>query len=374
MPSPTLQELSRSRSNNFDFLRFAMACLVIHTHSYAITGTTYPTRLQTLLHLDFGGAPLAVNVFFLISGFLISSSFNSSATTLHYLQKRFLRIYPGFFVALAFCVFAVGPLSGVDLSTYFRNPQTYKYFFPLFFAPLQPLPGAFAGAPWPDMVNSSLWTIRFEIFCYLLPPLLALLGIFRYRSAILALFLTAIVAQNVEVHQIPNQWTLFFPWFGNVWELPRFLMYFLAGMTFYAWRDRIRLSPILLLLSIPGFCIGMVHPDLKNTIFPISLTYLIFYIAFTPRIPLQHFGRHGDFSYGMYLYAFPVQQLLVRHVPIARNPLLLTPIAFVATFSLAFLSWHLVEHPCLKLKNKGRAAHTGNEPISSAQTATAGVP
>jgi len=356
MPSPTLRDLSRSRNNNFDFLRFLMACIVIHTHSYVIAGATSSSSVQRLLHLDFGGATLAVDVFFLISGFLISSSFHSSATTLHYLQKRFLRIYPGFFVTLAFCIFVVGPLAGVNLSAYFRTPQTYTYFYPLFFAPLQTLPGAFVDAPWHNMVNSSLWTIRFEVFCYLIPPFLALLGLFRFRMVILILFLTSIVAQNMEMLQLPRQWILVFPWFGDIWELPRFLMFFLAGMTFHAFRDSIRLSPNLLILSIFGFILGFIHPVFKNTVFPIGLTYLIFYIAFTPRIPLQHFGRHGDFSYGMYLYAFPVQQLLVRYIPMARNPLLLTLLAFVVTFCLAFLSWHLVEFPCLKLKNKGPAA------------------
>src|SRR5436190_13402465 len=123
MPSPTFRDVSQTRYNNFDFLRFAMACVVIHTHSFTMTATSYPSQLQRILHGDVGGATMAVNVFFLVSGFLISSSFDNSATTLHYLKKRMLRIYPGFFAALAFAVFIVGPLAGVQLRTYFFDPQ-----------------------------------------------------------------------------------------------------------------------------------------------------------------------------------------------------------------------------------------------------------
>src|SRR5216117_1311503 len=114
MPTPTLRDVSQTRYNNFDFLRFAMACIVIHTHSYVLAGVAYTGNLQRLKHLDFGGASMAVNVFFLISGFLIASSFQNSASALHYLKKRMLRIYPGFAASLAFCIFIVGPLAGVQ--------------------------------------------------------------------------------------------------------------------------------------------------------------------------------------------------------------------------------------------------------------------
>jgi len=362
MQSPSLRELSRSRTNNFDFLRFLMACIVIYTHSFRISGALYSSGKQRLLHGDFGGATLAVDVFFLISGFLISSSFQNSATTLHYLQKRLLRIYPGFIAALAFCVFIVGPLAGVDRHTYFTSRGTYAFFLPILWAPLQVLPGAFSAAHWESAVNSSLWTIRFELFCYFLPPLLGLFGLFRPRGVILALFIAAICAHNLEAHQLPFQWKMFLPWFGDVWELPRFMMYFLAGMTYFAWRDHIRLTLPALALASAGALIGFATP-LKDILLPLALPYLIFYIAFSPRIPFQRFGKHGDFSYGMYLYAFPIQQLLVRYLPLDHKPFVLTFLAGIATFAAAFLSWRLIEKPCLQLKNRGHAAHpSAHEP------------
>jgi peptidoglycan/LPS O-acetylase OafA/YrhL len=361
MPRQTLQDLSQTRNNNFDFLRFAMACVVIHTHSYALAGVTYASTRDRLLHGDLGGATMAVNVFFLISGFLISNSFQHSANTLHYLKKRMLRIYPGFAMALAFCVFIVGPLAGVQLASYWTKPETYAFFLPLIGAPIQPLPGAFPDAPWSGITNSSLWTIRFEIFCYLLPPLLGLLGLFRRRLAILVLFIASLVAQNLEVRQIPARWDMFLPWFGNIWELPRFLSFFLAGMTYYAWRDSIPWSRTGLALAVVTSIVAVTTP-LKHTLLPLSLPYLVFYFAFSRSIPLQHFGKRGDFSYGMYLYAFPIQQLLVRNASVARSPLVLTLLAGLATFAAAVLSWKLIEKPCLSLKNRGTGTGSGARP------------
>lgn len=357
----TLAAAASARSNNFDFLRFLMACIVIHTHSYHMVGILTRGLKQRLTTLDLGGAWIAVDVFFLISGFLITNSFLHSKSLSHFLKKRALRIYPGFIAAILFCILLVGPLGGAladaSLPAYLSNPKTWAFALPLLFAPVQHLPGVFTTVPWTGSVNDSLWTIRFELLCYTLPALLGLLGLLRSRTAVAAIFALAIATQTLQVLQIPHNWTMVYPWVGDIWELPRFLTYFLAGITYYLWRDRIPLRRSLLTAALALIALGFAT-NLSTVALPLALPYVVFYAAFSKRLPLNHFGKYGDFSYGMYLYAFPVQQLLVDHHLVGQRPILLTALAFLITLGLAILSWHFVEKPFLRLKNVTPVATT----------------
>jgi peptidoglycan/LPS O-acetylase OafA/YrhL len=353
MPDISFAQLSNSRRNNLDFLRFFLACVVIHTHSYEMVGHHYTGMVSRIIHLEFGGAWLAVNGFFAISGFLIAASWLKSQSTPDYFRKRALRIYPGFIAAILFCVLLVGPLGGADIRTYFTNPQTYSFFRPLLFGPNGWLPGVFESQPWKGMVNSSLWTIRFELFCYVFLAALGLMTLLRRRGVMLSLLLLAVTAQFAEQHEWPMKWNLVTPFFGDLWEIIRFIVFFLAGTAFYLYREKIpfnaRIATVAGVILTVAFAAG-----LSTLALPFCGVYLLFFFAFHPHIPLHNFGKHGDFSYGMYLYAFPVQQLLVLYVPFTRNPILLTLLAFVCTLVLAYLSWHFIEKPFLSLKRARR--------------------
>ena len=176
---------TESRSNNLDVLRFLLACVVIHSHSFMLTGHEYASLRQKLIHLQFGGGGYAVDFFFMLSGFLVANSWLHSRGLGDYLKRRTLRIYPGFIVCLAFCVFVAGPLGGADLKTYFANPQTWSFFAPLILGPLGVLPGVFTDAPWRGVVNVPLWTIRFEFLCYLLLAAIGMAGLLRRRRLVL---------------------------------------------------------------------------------------------------------------------------------------------------------------------------------------------
>lgn len=352
-------QFTESRQNNLDFLRFVLACVVIHTHSFAIAGRESRSWFHRLSHGQLGGAWIAVDMFFVLSGFLVCKSWFQSRGLWDYLRRRALRIYPAFVVALLFCVLVVGPLGGIKgLADYFGDFRTYRFFLPLALGPVNELPGVFQAAPWAGLVNGSIWTIRFELICYLLLAIAGRSGLLARRGATLALFFVALALLAAQVHEWPMQWDAVLPFFGDVWELPRFVTFFLGGVNFYLYRDRIPRTA-----GAAGLCVAVlaaVAPlRMMELALPIFGAYLLFYAAFQSRPRLHKFGRYGDFSYGLYLYAFPVQQLLVRFIPAARNPLLLTALGFVVALCLAVASWYGVERPFIGLKKRARTGLAG---------------
>ena len=338
----TFKGRSESRDNNFDFLRFALATLVIFSHSYPLLGVDAqePIRLIT----GFSGGFIAVSGFFIISGFLIAGSWQHSRSLWSYTRKRFLRIYPGFTVALLFCMVIVCPLGGANLATHFHNREAWRFVYHSLLLGQPPgIVGVFQYNPSPGAINGSLWTIRYEIACYILVAISGLLGVLRKRFLILSLF---IGAYALNLH------------FYNSNEAVRLLTYFLAGVVFFCYREVIPYSRFLFLVSVVAMacCFGK-HFMIAS---PIIGTYLLFYVAFSRRLHLHRFGRYGDFSYGVYLYAFPVQQLLIYYIK-PHHVLLPTELFLLAlpvTLGLAVLSWFCVEKPSLNKKESNHTSHT----------------
>jgi peptidoglycan/LPS O-acetylase OafA/YrhL len=353
IPKNAFGQLCEARRNNFDFLRFALATLVIVSHAKM---TEVPdTGDHQVRFLGLGGR-LAVNCFFAISGFLISNSWQHSRGLVDYTRKRFLRIYPGLVSALLFCVAVVGPLGGAELRTYFRDQQTYRFFAPLLLQANQTLPGVFAGLPHAREVNGPVWTIRYEIACYVLLGLLGMVGLLRRRGAVLALFLASLAVFTAQVSRWPVPWCFHLPYFGILDHLLRLVAFFLAGVVFYFYRDSIPFSRAWLAASLA--VLALTYKVIPSVTVPVFGTYVLFYLAFSPLIRLHGFARYGDFSYGLYLYAWPVQQLLIQHFG-ARlamghglDRLALSVLTFGLTLPLAAASWYVVERPFLRLKSR----------------------
>lgn len=332
-----------TRSNNYDFLRVAAAVCVVISHQFALFGLPEPLVLhyQTL-----GG--FGVLVFFSISGYLVGHSWDSDPNFFRFASRRLLRIWPAYILIVLLCALLVGPIFTSDsLGEYFKNPITWSYFKNLIFV-FQPfLPGVFSGSPVAYVPNGVYWTLPIEMFCYLLVAMLGIVGLMRFKWLVLALTVgvsywyylhydaQAVITNGGERYYYVQYGTFFF--YGVL--LRKFRNH---------WVDQALgvLIALLLLSSLLYLC------GAELLALFVFLPYAInaFGEVSTPFI--RGFGRFGDVSYGMYIFAFPIQQivltLLGRQNYFAEKLMLV----IVCTAAASLLSWRYLESPALKLKPK----------------------
>ena len=343
-----LWEKTLSRDNNFHFIRFTAATLVILSHTYPLYGSKFEPYVWLSGYETFGG--LAVCMFFVISGFLITKSWLDSHGIISYFKKRFLRLFPGLFAAMLFCVLVVGPLTTtLDLNKYFLHSGIHTYIYNVFLFPIRySLPGVFVNNPYPNAVNGSIWSLPVEAVAYFI---VALLGVMRILSRrILVVFLTVfLIAVDWYMINRPEYKSLVVFYMLVVPSL-KCIIYFLMGAIFYLYREKVHLDWKLLLLALLFF-VGSFRSSYGHTISYFTLPYLVLYSVYADVSVLRNFGRYGDFSYGIYVYAFPVQQTLMYYAGSYLNKTTFFLSAFVVTLLLGIMSWHFIEKPALGLKN-----------------------
>lgn len=347
--------------NNFNFLRFLAAILVIFGHCYPLAGYGNLDYIQALTEGLFPTAHIGVCIFFSISGYLIAKSLISSKSYLSFLWKRFIRIMPGLVVAVLFTVLIIGPLSTtLSLSQYFSSRETLAYLKVIKIFPLynDSLPGVFKTLP-TSMVNGSLWTLAYEVTCYAF----LLMGQIIFRKhlkwAVLSIFLLLwgsfffwhdTLADNPAMIRIIHlNWGALFD-FG-LYFLVGSLLYFFKDFVSYHWAWLVAAFAIFMLSYILSSKLGVTSLNSIVWVRYVVLPYATISIGFT-KGPLNHFGRFGDISYGLYIYAFPVQQLILfwygpEKISIPEMFLY----SLVLVLPLAWLSWKYVEEPALKRKD-----------------------
>ena len=327
------------KDNKFDFVRVAAASGVLISHQFSLTGRPEPIMLGVSL----GG--FCVLVFFAISGYLVAGSWGHDPNAWRFTARRLLRIWPGLIVVCLLVALVLGPaVSQLGPRAYFASPATWDYLSQLSLWQFKSyLPGAFVGNPIPESANGSLWTIPIEIRCYLALMVVGLLGLLR-RTWLLPL---AFVAFSI--------W--FFFLFKTGYDQPirlhlQMAVVFFCGATLYqlraAWlsyRRWVWLGGLAAILSL--WFGGM--PEIAYTL-GVPLVVVLFATGSLP--VLRRTGRFGDISYGLYIYAYPVQQTVVwlsdNRLPFGVG----LALAAVITVVLAWLSWTLVEKPALRLKNR----------------------
>lgn len=346
--------LTESRNNNFNLLRIIASISVLVSHSFAlVSGASNSEPLVGFFGFSLG--TLAVDVFFVVSGFLVCRSLLFRDDLVIFLTNRMLRIFPGLLFAMFFSVILLGVLlSTHDVQDYFSDSQPYLYVLKnstLLFGLEGNLPGVFAGNPLPNEVNGSLWTLPWEVRMYSVLFFLGLLAsIFRSCTGIHIPLSRLIVLCSI-IFIFFHQANSLFQFFDrkSIESGLRLLSMFFIGSSIYILRDRIVLSSHLFL----GVCVSVFmagHFDFYFlNVYSLLFPYLVVYIAFFPFKLLQLYNKVGDYSYGMYIFAFPIQQSALSLFP-NSSVLFLSVVAFIITTFFSVFSWHFIEKPILDRK------------------------
>lgn len=342
-----MQPNTVSRLNNFRIIRHIAASAVIFSHAFVLTGGWNALEREPVVALTgISVATLAVNVFFLTSGYLVTQSLQLRKTLISFAISRALRIYPALIAVVLFSAFALGPVySTLPAQQYLYDKSVYGYvgWNSILLFPLKmrfELPGVFNANPYPSVVNGSLWTLPWEIWMYIGLALMGAASLLRKTTA-LAMWLVFLV-----VHTLYN---LEFLALGVYWQIViRFATYFGAGVIFFFYRNYIPISfrvlgPLAIGYAITAFALS------TELLLPIMLGYSTFFLAFWQPIVVARLSDGPDFSYGIYLYAYPMQQMLVQS-SFPSDPYLNFVATLALTLPFAAVSWFLVEKPALRLK------------------------
>lgn len=342
----SLIDFDNNRQNNFTIIRILLAWSVLYGHSYAIQN---PNHVKDPLNILFQGSTwigdLAVDGFFAISGFLVAASFIKRGLK-DFLISRALRIFPALLLCITASVFILGPaLTNIGKRNYLSQPMTYRYLWnaiPYSSALEWNLPGVFEGNTF-EAVNGSIWTLPVEIRCYLLLALIGSLGLFKNRTIANFFMLALLLIGIFSFATIP------FLGIGADIDWSRPALYFLIGVFFYINRKSIFFNRLLFLLAALLMFVSFGEKWYPYT-FPLAYSYIIFYLAYATKF-INVDERIGDISYGIYIYAWPIQQI-VAHFFLNFNPLGNTILSSIFVILIAYLSWHFVEKPALGLKRK----------------------
>ena len=329
----------QNRPTGFDYMRIGLAISVILAHSFYLTyGAAHSAEREGILAVF---TPLIVPMFFSLSGFLVAGSLERAKSLFVFFGLRVFRILPALTVEVLISALILGPLlTDLTFSGYVSDPAFRSYFLNILGEIHYHLPGLFLHNP-TTSVNGQLWTVPFELACYLL------LGAFACVDAYRRGWLLIVIFCVLQAMQIANTIYRFNPNFNGAGG-STIVLCFVAGLLLYRYRKNIVYSAPLALVA---FVLAMVSIQIPNAIrfAPLPMAYLTTYLGLRNPKP-DKFLLGGDYSSGLYLYGYPVQQAVVAVLPHMRewywNLLISLPIAA----TIAVLSWHVIERPVLSRK------------------------
>lgn len=336
MQSPLIADRAGERDNNFNLIRMVAATSVLISHAWPLSlGSDAVQPLQTMLRGTPLGA-LSVYIFFAVSGFFITRSYYTRRNYAAFITARVRRLFPALSVVLLVSVLIAGLfLSTAPATRFWRAAPGYFLSNLTLIFPQHEMPGVFTNNPYPGVINGSLWTLPYELFCYI---------------GVLAGGLAGVIARP-KLFAVAAVVFLAFYAAAAWWSLPIRLeriaelgLPFLIGASFWVWRDYIRLSPIILAALILALWLLSATPLFKPGLMLVT-AYAVFLIGYTRLPAMSAYNRLGDYSYGMYVWAFPVQQCVAAAGVI--SPLVNILLAFPLTLICAILSWHFVEGPAM---------------------------
>lgn len=361
MAEPLSRRLGERRDNNYNLLRFLAAASVIVSHAFPMSGLE-SDPLERLVGFSLGH--LAVDTFFVVSGFLVTSSLLVRRDLRSFAVARALRLFPVLVVGALGCAFVLGPLqTGLPLGRYLAHPDTWRFVLqnsvPWPLGVRYTLPGVFADVPIAGAVNGSLWSLPWELSMYVV---LAVLGALAYtgrrwlgdaalRRVLVTIGVTATAGFTVYE-------SFGFPYQFHVVQGLRLTSLFFGGATLFVLSDRIVLSGRWALFAAVLLVGDFLLPRPLMAVYAASLVYLVIWLAYAPSGPLAAYQRVGDYSYGTYVYAFPLGQCVVAALP-GASALTILLLTVPLTLAFAIPSWHLLEEPMLRRKPAARAAARG---------------
>ena len=325
---------AHGRDNNFDSLRMIAATAVIASHSVPLSSGGNEGEFiwrasggQITLGL------LAVVTFFVMSGYLIATSLERSASLRGFAVARMLRLFPALAVCVVALALAAGPLvSELPVAEYYRSRGVYLFIVRnLAFYYTETLPLVFQSNPLPGAMNGSLWTLRYEVGCYAVLASLAFLHCLR-PLPVVALYAAAAAAA--------------------IWTADERLMLvgaFLGGAAVQKWR--LRPSGSAACASLAGWVVSTAagFAQFGAVLFA---PLCVLFVALSPGVRLPRLAAAGDLSYGTYIYAFPLQQFVAAALGAAVTWYWNLALALPAVLATAYLSWRFIEAPSLALKQR----------------------
>jgi peptidoglycan/LPS O-acetylase OafA/YrhL len=364
----SLLDESRGLGKGFDFLRVALAFGVVTWHTNPIaTGVDWKLVNHNRFFWQFAYSILIM--FFALSGFLISGS-ALRLDLKNFLINRSLRIVPALAVEIILSACVIGPIFTIlTLHGYFSSLQTYHYLTNIVGWINFELPGVFVRSP-NSVVNESLWTVPYEIGCYVIMACCIQYGLLRFPWTVCVLAVSLLGAGMAlylsGFHEPPYihvqngffRHSMDIAYKGFFGPGSKLYVAFTVGILFYLFRYKIPYSwPIFWACAIWLLAVAAIgtrnYPDppvVFLTVLP--LVYMMVFIGMS-NLPAMPLFRHGDYSYGIYLYGWPIMQVMRALFPkIGANPVLLWIISVPAIVLFAMFSWHAIEKPILRLRKK----------------------
>ncbi len=342
--------------NSFHLLRLIFALLVIFVHCYTLVGGRSP--MNRLTGGQMNGSTIAVDGFLVVSGFLVTGSALRCRSAGRFLWRRVLRVWPGLICAVAFTALVVGGISyGGPYGEYLRQegngPLHYMHHWAtlnIFDEPWN-IAGVFAGNA-KQGVNVSLWTIKHEVSLYLLVAAFMVCRVKEKKAVYWGFFGAFFVMQVLYAFfkvKVLDIWYVS-AWVINTWNYEHFTstgMYFFAGALMRLYQDRLPRKGWVALAMLAALLVGGAF-GVMRVVYLFAFPYLVYYVGTSEKGAWA--AKCGDFSFGLYVYSYPVQQLLLQWLP-GIHPVLHFAATLCIAGPLSVLSWYAIEKPALALKD-----------------------
>lgn len=345
--NPPISHYLGRGNNSYSVLRLLAASAVVVTHAWTtVGGDLVPEPLQVSTGFSLGWH--AVNLFFALSGLFIAGSLETGKSLYKFAWARLLRIFPALLVVIAVTIIVAAVVT--DTSSW-QSSHVVEYLIRNLFlvGSTATLPGVFSDTPSPDVINVPLWTLKYEVLAYFSIAGLAALS-WHYSRLLPMRYVSLVVLAICAIALVPV--TEVMSGYGRMEHALRLFFSFYLGVTFWYWRDRIAVNFSTMLVIASVYSLFLWFDLYYAPIQALAVAYLAFWIGTFDFGAVARFADRQDYSYGVYIIGFPIQQSVMAVTEIA-DPWFNFLVTLVIVIPLAALSWNLVEKPALRLKSLG---------------------